>query len=89
MVTQETVSVESVTREAGKHLAQFVTDFKTALKAGNPISEAITIASAALSDLAPVLTQIPSLVSEAMENMQAEAVTLLLTGADIVKAVKS
>lgn len=85
----ESVSIEVTTRAAGKLVAKFVTDLKLALKAGNPVTEALQIANAALQDLVPVLTAVPSMEAEFKENPEAEATTIFLTGRDIVKAVLS
>lgn len=85
----ESVVVLPTTRAAGKSVAKFVTEFKAALKAGNAIAEAVTIAGAALNDLAPVLTQIPAIEAEAVGDPVDEVMTVALNGRDLYAALKS
>lgn len=86
---QEMVQVEPKTREAGRHVVHFLSEFKKALKAGNPISEAIMIAQAALVDLAPVLSSLPDLKAEMADNKSAEGLTIFLVGVDVYNALLS
>lgn len=89
-VVQETVvlDVEQNTRAAGKAVVKFVADCKAALKLGSPLPEALAVASAALSDLLPILAAVPTAIAEAKENTVAEVDTVFLFGRDLLKAVQ-
>lgn len=87
-VTQA-VSVEPATYAAGLRIATFVGDVKAAVKSGSVVSEIIGIATAAIGDLVPLLSEIPTLKLEASDDLFAELNTLALTGVAIAKALVS
>lgn len=88
-VVVESVSVEQVTLAAGKQLAKFVGDVKAALKAGSTVQEVLAITNAALTDLLPLIGEVPALKLEAGENLWAEVNTIALSGIAVAKALVS
>lgn len=88
-IVQQSVSVEQATYQAGLLLAKFASDVKTALKSSSSAAEIIAIATAAVTDLSPILASIPAIKSEATESLDAEINTAFLVGKAVVQSIIS
>lgn len=88
-IVQETVNVIENSRQVGNGFVKFASDFKAALKSGNTFVEAIQISQAALIDVVPILSQIPTVATDAVADPVDEITTAFLVGRDLVKAIMS
>lgn len=83
------VTVNTVSYQVGMGVAKYVKDLKAALKAGNPVADAIAVASATITDIAPLISQLPEVAIEAVASPANEAATAFVVGEAIVAAVMS
>lgn len=82
------VSVDQNQYQVALGVVKFVKDLKAALSGGNNLTVAIAIASAALTDLAPVLPQLAPAQGEVAFD-QNEIVTAGVVGGLLLQALKS
>jgi hypothetical protein len=87
--TQKTVNVLTNSFTVGAAFVKFAADFKAAVKAGTPLTEAIAIAGAALTDIVPILPLLPSVETDAQADPVDEVSTALVLGVQLYQALIS
>lgn len=83
MVVQESVAVSQAARDMGKKLVDFVSQLKKAAADGVQLSDIGVVASAAVADLLPAISQADAAAKESSEDLAAFMRAIELSATDL------